>query len=60
MQASWHKLRDKDVLHWAEGAIADGRIGHLGFSFHDPFETLQEIIDAYDHWVMCQFMYNFM
>lgn len=60
MQASWHKVRDMDVLHWAEGAIADGRIGHLGFSFHDPFETLLEIIDAYDHWVMCQFMYNFM
>jgi predicted aldo/keto reductase-like oxidoreductase len=55
----WHKLRDLDVLEWAEGALADGRIGHLGFSFHDDYEVFQEIIDAYD-WTFCQIQYNYM
>jgi len=56
----WPKVRDLDVLDWAEGAIADGRIGHLGFSFHDEYSVFQEIVDAYDKWAMCQIQYNFM
>lgn len=55
----WHNLRDLGVLSWAEGAIADGRIGHLGFSFHDEYEVFQEIVDAYD-WTFCQIQYNYM
>ncbi len=56
----WPKLRDWDVLNWAESAIADGRIQHLGFSFHDEFEVFKEIVDAYDKWTFCQIQYNFM
>ena len=56
----WYKLCDLDVLKWAEGAMADGRIGHLGFSFHDKYEVLKEIIDAYDGWTFCQIQYNYM
>jgi predicted aldo/keto reductase-like oxidoreductase len=54
---SWPKVRHF-VLDWAEGAIADGRIGCLGFSFHDSSDVLQEIVDAYDGWAMCQIQYN--
>jgi len=32
----------------------------LGFSFHDEFEALKEIIDSYDGWAMCQILYNYM
>jgi predicted aldo/keto reductase-like oxidoreductase len=56
----WPRLRDLDVLEWAEGAIADERIGHLGFSFHDEFPVLKEIVDAYDKWTFCQIQYNYM
>ncbi len=56
---SWHKLRDLDVLERAERAIADGRIRHLGFSFHDEYDVFQEIVDAYD-WTFCQIQHNFM
>jgi len=59
-EKSWHKVRDLGVLDWAEGAIADGRIGHLGFSFHDKYEVFQEIVDAYDGWTFCQIQYNYM
>ena len=57
---SWPKLRDLGVLTWAEGAISDGRIGCLGFSFHDYYEVFQEIVDAYDGWAMCQIQHNYM
>jgi len=56
----WHKLHALEVLTWAEGAMADGRIGHLGFSFHDDYEVFKEIIDAYDGWTFCQIQYNYM
>jgi predicted aldo/keto reductase-like oxidoreductase len=57
---SWPRLRDWGVLDWAEGAIADGRIGRLGFSFHDCYDVFVEIVDAYDNWAICQIQYNYM
>jgi predicted aldo/keto reductase-like oxidoreductase len=56
----WPKLRDLGVLKWAEKATRDGRIGHLGFSFHDDLESFKQIIDGYDRWTFCQIQYNFM
>ncbi|MFH1382180.1 MAG: aldo/keto reductase [Chloroflexota bacterium] len=56
----WPVMRDCGVLRWAEKQIADGRIGHLGFSFHDEFDVFKEIIDAYGGWTFCQIQYNYM
>jgi len=56
----WPKLRDMGVLTWAEGAMTDGRIQHLGFSFHDDFQTFKEIVDGYDYWTLCLIQYNYM
>ena len=56
----WPRLNDLGVLGWAEKAMADGRIGHLGFSFHDDFEIFRDIVDAYGHWSFCQIQYNYM
>jgi uncharacterized protein len=57
---SWPFVRDLGVIGWAEGALRDGRIGHLGFSFHDGFEALEQIINDYDGWEFCQVQYNFL
>jgi predicted aldo/keto reductase-like oxidoreductase len=57
---SWHKVRDFDVLNWAEKQIAKGYIDRLGFSFHDEYDVFKEIVDAYDNWVLAQVLYNFM
>jgi uncharacterized protein len=56
----WHKMRDLNVLTWADQAIASGRIRYLGFSFHDDYEAFQEIVDATDQWTFCQIQYNYM
>ncbi len=57
---NWPKVRDLGVLSWAEGAMADGRIGYLGFSFHDDFEAFKEIVNGYDNWILAQIQYNYM
>ncbi|OGO32249.1 MAG: aldo/keto reductase [Chloroflexi bacterium RBG_16_56_11] len=57
---AWHRVRDFGVLKWAEKQISRGRIGRLGFSFHDQYEVFQEIVDAYDSWVLAQVLYNYM
>lgn len=56
----WPKVRNLGVLKWAEGAMADGRIGYLGFSFHDTYDVFQEIIDSYNNWILSQIQYNYM
>jgi predicted aldo/keto reductase-like oxidoreductase len=56
----WEKVRDFGVLKWAEEQMAQGRIGRLGFSFHDDYPVFKEIVDAYDNWVLAQVQYNYM
>lgn len=55
----WPNLKNNDIFTSAEKALADGRIGYLGFSFHDNYPLFEEITDAYD-WTFCQIQYNYM
>ncbi len=55
----WAKLRDMKIIKWAEGRMAKGQIGYLGFSFHDEYKVFKQIVDAYDNWTFCQLQYNY-
>jgi len=59
-ERTWHKVRDLGVLEWLEKRLADGRVGHVGFSFHDKYPVFQEIIDSFDRWTFCQIQYNYL
>lgn len=48
------------LLEKAESAIKEGKIGFLGFSFHDQYDAFPEIVDGYDRWTFCQIQYNYM
>lgn len=59
-ESRWRNLYHLGVLKWSETAISDGRIDHIGFSFHDRYDVFKEIVDAYNRWAMCQIQYNYM
>ncbi|MGD0802615.1 MAG: aldo/keto reductase [Candidatus Bathyarchaeia archaeon] len=56
---SWPKVQDLGVLKWAEKKLDEGKIGYLGFSFHDELPSFKEIVDAHE-WTFCQIQYNYM
>lgn len=54
----WPRTRDLGGLKFLDRVRTDGRVRHVGFSFHDDVKIFREIVDAYD-WEMCQIQYNF-
>jgi predicted aldo/keto reductase-like oxidoreductase len=56
----WRCVVEQDQLASAERALADGRIRHLGFSFHGQYEDFETILAATDLWEFVQIQYNYM
>ena len=49
-----------NVLAHMEKAKAEGKIRHIGFSFHDTLDVFKMILDAYDGWEFCQIQLNYL
>ena len=56
----WKKTKELGILEEAERARSEGKIGHIGFSFHDEYEVFSRIIDEYPGWEFCQIQFNLM
>lgn len=53
-------ILEEDLLTEMMRAQASGKIGHIGFSFHDNTAAFRQIIDATDLWEFCMIQYNYM
>jgi hypothetical protein len=54
----WPSMLQLKVFEFLNQIQADGRVRHVGFSFHDDVKIFKEIVDSYD-WKLCQIQYNF-
>jgi uncharacterized protein len=60
-QTRWRdRVLKHSVLDRAARALADGRIRHLGFSFHDELSVFEDVLNGTDLWSFCQLQYNYM
>lgn len=59
-KATWEIVKSQNLIERAEAALQAGKIGHIGFSFHDQYEVFEDIINGYDAWSFCQIQYNYM
>lgn len=55
----WNRVKKFNTLDFLEQKKAEGKIKHIGFSFHDEYPLFEEVIKAYP-WDFCQIQLNFM
>lgn len=55
----WEKLLSVNIFEAIEKAKTQGKIKHIGFSFHDQFDVFKSIVDSYD-WDVCMIQFNYM
>ena len=54
----WEKMKELDAIGFLRDMKKKGKIKYCGFSFHDNYDTFQEIIDYHD-WDMCQIQLSY-
>ncbi len=55
----WENMLQAGMLEFLDEARRDGRIRHVGFSFHDIYSVFEDIIKSYD-WEFAQIQYNYL
>ncbi len=53
------RIAELGIIELCEKWQAEGKIRHLGFSFHDNYDAFEHIIN-YRKWDFCQIQYNYM
>ncbi len=56
---AFEKLQALDYKRFVKQALKDGRIKHIGFSFHDDAACFRDIIDDHD-WDLAQIQFNYL
>ena len=55
----WDNIRNFGVFEHLQKLKEEGRIGHIGFSFHGDYDLFTEVIDTYP-WEYCQIQLNYL
>ena len=55
----WKQFLENGGIEFITRLQREGRVKHLGFSFHDDLPTFMNILDGYD-WEVCQIQFNYM
>lgn len=55
----WNKIKELNLIPAFEKLQREGKIRHLGFSFHDDYPVFEEII-THRAWDFCQLQINYM
>ena len=58
-KSEWKKMLDLGIVEYCEELKEQGKIRNFGFSFHDDYETFEQII-TYRDWDFCQIQLNYM
>lgn len=57
---SWKKVIDFGLVEKMKKAKAEGKIRHMGFSFHDDLEVFETIMKEYEGCEFCQIQFNYL
>lgn len=55
----WKRAKKFHLMEFLKEKQAEGKIRHIGFSFHDELSLFKEVIDEWD-WDFCQIQLNYM
>lgn len=55
----WKRANKFHLMDFLQEKRAEGKIRHIGFSFHDELSLFKEVIDSWD-WDFCQIQLNYM
>lgn len=58
-QDKWNKVKEYHIIELCEELKKQGKIKHIGFSFHDEYPVFEEIAQSYS-WDFCQLQLNYM
>lgn len=58
-RAVWKRAKKLNLMPFLEEMKAQGKIKHIGFSFHDSYEFFEEMLDEYP-WEFVQIQLNYM
>lgn len=56
----WETVKRFGLIEKMKQAKAEGKIRHMGFSFHDDLDVFQKIIEEYDGCEFCQIQFNYL
>ena len=58
-RSSWKRCKKLNLMPFLDEMKAQGKIRHIGFSFHDKLDLFKEVLEEYP-WEFCQIQLNYM